>query len=278
MDKPKYLKWIVEEDGIIENFDRPLRCYIIDYNKDTEVLDDWALHIRRHYISDEELEEECDLLEVSPEEYLRENIIPQKGEGLGPTARSNTISEILFSDLLEFIFKYHVPRCRQYNMSGKTVSEHGTDVVGYKFAKEDKKPSKEDRLVAAEVKAVLSQNDISVINKAVVDSIKDEYRISLTLNYMRRKLRDMGKTNEAKEVQRFQFKTKAGYDYKIDYIAAGITSMPSLQKVKKGEKEVQIISGIDGTSLAISDDRSIFFVHGKKLMELAHEVYERCKK
>ena len=59
MDKPKYLKWIVEEDGIIENFDRPLRCYIIDYNKDTEVLDDWALHIRRHYISDEELEEEC---------------------------------------------------------------------------------------------------------------------------------------------------------------------------------------------------------------------------
>jgi len=278
LDKPKYLKWIVEEDGIIENFDKALRCYIIDYNKDTEVLDDWALHIRRHYISDEELEDECDLLEVSPEEYLRKNIIPQKGEGLGPTARSNTISEILFSDLLEFIFEYHVPRCRQYNMSGKTVSEHGTDVVGYKFAKEDKKPSKEDRLVAAEVKAILSKNDISVIKKAIVDSIKDEYRVSLTLNYMRRKLRDMGKSDEAKDVKRFQFKTKSGYDYKIDYIAAGITSMPTLKKVNNGEKEVQIISGIDGTSLAISDDRSIFFVHGKKLMELTHEVYERCKK
>ena len=53
--------------------------------------------------------------------------------------------------------------------------------MGYKFAKEDKRPSKEDRLIAAEVKAILSQNDASVINKAVEDSIKkDEYRISLT--------------------------------------------------------------------------------------------------
>lgn len=273
-----YLKWIVEENGIIENFDKTLKCYNIDYNNDDKVLDDWALHIRRHYISDQELVSECDLFEVSPEEYLRTYIIPQKADGLGPTARSNTISEILFSDLLEYIFEYHVPRCRQYNMSGKTVSEHGTDIVGYKFAKEDKKPSKEDRLVAAEVKAVLSQSDISVINKAVTDSMKDEYRISLTLNYMRRKLRDMKKFNEEKEILRFQLKTKAGYDYKIDYIAAGITSMPMLQKVKKGERELNIIPGIDGTSLAISDDRSIFFVHGKKLMELAHEVYERCKK
>lgn len=179
LDKPKYLKWIVEEAGVIENFNKTLKCFNIDYNNDAEVLDDWALHIRRHYISDQELEEECDLLGVSPEAYLRANIIPQKDEGLGPTARSNTISEILFSDLLEFIFEYHVPRCRQYNMSGKTVSEHGTDIVGYKFAKEDKRPSKEDRLIAAEVKAILSQNDASVINKAVEDSIKkDEYRIS----------------------------------------------------------------------------------------------------
>lgn len=53
--------------------------------------------------------------------------------------------------------------------------------------------------------------------------------------------------------------------------------MPTLQKIKKGDKEVGIITGIDGASLAISDYRSIFFVHGKKLMELAHEVYERCK-
>ena len=131
LDKPKYLKWIVEEAGVIENFNKTLKCFNIDYNNDAEVLDDWALHIRRHYISDQELEEECDLLGVSPEAYLRANIIPQKDEGLGPTARSNTISEILFSDLLEFIFEYHVPRCRQYNMSGKTVSEHGTDIVGY---------------------------------------------------------------------------------------------------------------------------------------------------
>lgn len=278
MDKPEYLRWIVEEAAVIKNFDKTLKCYYISYNDNPDVLDDWALHIRRHYISDEELEEECESLEISPEEYLKTYIIPQKEEGFGPTARSNTISEILFSDLLEFVFEYQVPRCRQYNMSGKTVSEHGTDVIGYKFAKKDKTPSREDMLVATEVKAVLSGNDTSVIKKAVEDSAKDEYRVSLTLNYMRRKLRDMGKNEEAKDIARFQMKTKAGYDYRISYIAAGITSITSLVKEMIDGKEIQVIPGVDGAGLAISDDSSVFFVHGKNLMNLAHEVYERCKK
>lgn len=278
MDKPEYLKWIVAEEGVVKNFDKTLKCYQINYNDDSKVLDDWALHIRRHYISDEELEGECELLDITPEEYLKTYIIPQKTDGMGSTARSNTISEILFSDLLEFIFGYHVPRCRQYNMSGKTVSEHGTDIIGYKLVKKDKKPSKEDTLVATEVKAVLSSEDTSVIDKAVTDSSKDEYRVALTLNYMRRKLRDMKRSDEENDIMRFQLKTKAGYDYQIKYIAAGITSLSSLRKEVLEEKELQVIPGVDGARLAIADDTAVFFVHGKNLMKLAHEVYERCKK
>ena len=39
----------------------------------------------------------------------------------------------------------------------------------------------------------------------ILNSIKkDEYRISLTLNYMRRKLRDMGKIDESNDILRFQ--------------------------------------------------------------------------
>lgn len=278
LDEPKYLKWIVEEEGIIENAEGKIKCYRLNYNNDPDVLDDWALHIRRHYISDTELEEECALLKNSPEEYLTKYIIPQKSEGLGPTARANTLTEILFSDLLEFIFGYHVPRCRQYNMSGKTVSEHGTDVVGYKFYKADKTPSQADSLIATEVKGILSKSDVSVIKKAIADSTKDEFRISLTLNYMRRKLKDMGKIEESNDILRFQTKTKRGYDYHIEYIAAGITSLPLLSQKQIDGKEVHIIPGIDGADLVISDDRNVFFVHGKKLMELAHNVYERCKK
>ena len=278
LDEPKYLKWIVEENGVIENSEKEIKCYRINYNNHPDVLDDWALHIRRHYIGDAELQEECDLFDCSPEEYLTKYIIPQKKEGLGPTARANTITEILFSDLLEFVFEYHVPRCRQHNMSGKTVSEHGSDVIGYKFSKADKKPSILDKLIAMEVKAVLSKSDVSVINKALKDSEKDEFRISLTLNYMRRKLKSMGKIQEANDILRFQTKTNKGYDYQIEYIAAGITSLPLLYQKQIEGKTINIIPGINGNDLVISDDRSIFFVHGKDLMKLAHNVYERCKK
>ncbi len=278
MNEPKYLRWIVEEEGIIENFKGKIKCYRIKYNDDSDVLDDWALHIRRHYISDSELEGECDLLDSAPEDYLINYVIPQKSEGLGSTARSNTLSEILFSDLIEFVYGYHVPRCRQHNMSGKTVSEHGTDVVGYKFYKQDKTPSEADRLIAAEVKAALSKNDVSVISKAMEHSIKDEFRLSLTLNYMRRKLKTMGKMEEANDILRFQTKTKRGHDYHIDYIAAGITSLPALLQKQENKKKVNVIPGIDGRELILSDDRNIFFVHGENLMELTHKVYERCKK
>lgn len=278
MGEPEYLKWIVEKKGVIFNNGIPVKCYKVEYNNDPAILDAWALHIRRHYISDEELADECDLLEITSDDYLKTYVIPQKDEGLGPTARSNTISEILFADLMEFIMGYKVPRCRQYNMSGKTVSEHGTDVIGYKFIKADKKPSINDRLVATEVKAVLSKSDMTVIDSAVKDSGKDEYRVSLTLNYMRKKLKMMGKIEESEDILRFQKKTKKGHDYHIDYVAAGITSLPSIPEKNIDGKTTAVIPEIDGNTLTINNNTSVFFVHGKQLMQLTHEIYERCVK
>lgn len=276
MDKPEYLHWIIKEEGIIENNSIPIKCFRIEYNNDSEVLDDWALHIRRHYISDDELKEDCEILEQTPEEYLRSSVIPQKDVHLGPTSRSNTITEILISDLLEFVYGFHVPRIRQINMSGATVSEHGTDVIGYRFEKEDKTPSSKDKLVAAEVKAVLSKADTSVIKNAIEDSAKDEYRVSQTLNYMRKKLKHYGKTDESKDIERFQLKTKC--DYSIDYVPAGITSLAKLEEVIDGEEKIQVIPGINGNDIQLCRGKCIFFVHGKDLMKLTHEVFERCTK
>lgn len=276
MKAPEYLKWLVEEQGQIENSDKTIKCFKIDYNDDPDVLDAWALHIRKHYIPDDELKADRELLDLTEEQYLRSHVIPQKNDPLGPTARSNTISEILFSDLMEFVYGYHVPRCRQHNMSGKTVSEHGTDVIGYRYAKGRNEPSKDDRLVAVEVKARLSSSDVTVISDAVKDSAKDEFRLSLSLNYMRKKLKEMGKKVESEEICRFQQKTREGYDYIINYVAAGITSIAALESKTVDGRTVEVIPGVDGTTLVIKDDLSIFFVHGKQLMRLTHEVYERC--
>ena len=196
-------------------------------------------------------------------------IIQQKGEPFGPTARSNDISEILFADLFEFILNYEVPRCKQHNRSGKNESEHGTDIIAYRFFAEGKAPHKNDELVAIEVKALLSSNEAGkVIKDAVTDSKKDEDRVSHTLNYYRKKLRFMGKSTEAADVARFQQKTE--YPYRTSYVGAAISCLPAVDK--------KVIVGIMGADLELKTDQSVFYVHGADLMSLTHQVFERCIK
>ena len=178
----------------------------------------------------------------------------------------------MFADLFEFILNYEVPRCKQYNRSGKNESEHGTDIIAYKFFTEGKKPHKNDELVAIEVKARLSSaaptEGYQTIKNAVADSKKDEHRFSHTLNYYRKKLRSMGKVSEAEDVSRFQQKTE--FPYKVSYVGAAISSLPVIEK--------KIFIGIKGKDLALKTDQSIFYIHGEDLMSLTHRVFERCTK
>ena len=269
MDKPLYINWIVKEDGVVFEDQHPLNCYRLSHEIDDNVLDDWAVHIRRNYIPDVELENDAAILNLSVEEYLRQYIIPQKGEPLGPTARSNDISEILFADLFQFILNYEVPRCKQYNRSGKTVSEHGTDIIAYKFINNTKTPNKNDELVAVEVKAELTSKEAcKVIRNAVKDSKKDEVRLSFTLNYYRKKLIMMGKREEAESIARFQQKPEI--PYRLSYVGAAISSVSTIEN--------SIIIGISGEDLKLKTEQSVFYVHGKDLMTLTHRIFERCTK
>lgn len=269
MNRPQYIDWIVKEDGVVFEDHQSLNCYRLSYAIDGTILDDWALHIRRHYVPDSELEEDAALNNLSVEEYLRQFVIPQKDEPFGPTAQSNDISEILFADLFEFVLNYEVPRCKQYNRSGKNESEHGTDVIAYRFFIDEKEPHKKDELIAIEVKALLSSKEASkVIKDAADDSKKDEHRISHTLDYYRKKLRSMGKLSEAESVARFQQKTE--YPYRTAYVGAAISSLPLIKE--------KVIVGIRGADLRLKTGQSVFYVHGADLMSLTHQVYERCIK
>jgi hypothetical protein len=269
MERPQYINWIVKEDGVVLEDQQPLNCYKLSYEIDESILDDWAIHIRRHYVPDDELKEDVALHKLTVAEYLRQYAIPQKEETFGPTARSNDISEILFADLFEFILNYEVPRCKQYNRSGKNESEHGTDIIAYKFYVEGKEPNKNDELVVIEVKARLSSIEAcKTIKDAVTDSKKDEHRFSHTLDYYRKKLRSMGKRTEAADIARFQQKTE--YPYKMSYVGAAISSLPTVEK--------KIIVGVKGSDLKLKTNQSVFYVHGTDLMSLAHQVFERCTK
>jgi hypothetical protein len=268
MQKPKYIKWLVKEKGVTFENGLPLNCYKLDYLFDEEVFDDWALHIRKHYIFDEALNESTQLLKMSAEEYLRKYIVPQKDDELGPTSRSNDITEILVSDLFEFVLDYTVPRWKQQERTGKTLSEHGTDVIAYKFYRSNKTPSLSDELLAIEVKAQLTSDTTNAISSAVKDSKKDEQRHAHTLDVCRKKLKRLNQIEQAQDIARFQLKSE--HDYKTTYIGAGVSSKANIEK--------NIILGISGSDLELKSNQKVFYIHGEKLMQLTHEVYERCVK
>lgn len=154
------------------------------------------------------------------------------------------------------------------NRSGKNNSQQGTDVIAYKYKNTDKTPNDRDELIAAEVKATLSNTDYTPIKNAIVDSRKDEHRLARSINYCRKRLKELGKVEEAEEVKRFLF--KPDNNYRIAYLAAGISSIENVDQI--------IELNVYGEELEIRDNEMIFYVHGKKLMELAHNIYERCCK
>lgn len=268
MKQPAYINWFVEESAVTLEDGVPISCYRLDYLVDEDAYFEWALHLRKHYESDDELKESLETTGMSVEEYLRTRVIPQKSDPFGPTARSNDFTEIMVSDLLEFIHGYTVPRCKQWNRSGKNQSAHGTDILAYKYAKSRNTPNSKDELLAVEVKAGLTSDAYDPINNAVADSNKyDEVRHAHTLNFYRKQLRYLN-GEQANEIARFQQKSE--HDFIITYISAAIISRDKVDN--------KVIMGIRGDDLELRTDNKIFLIHGKKLMELAHEIFERCIK
>lgn len=268
MNPPKYISWFVEEGAVTLEDGAPISCYRLDYSVDDAVYRDWALHLRQHYESDDDLKESLAVTGMSAAEYLRTYVIPQKDDAFGSTSRSNDFTEIMISDLLEFIQGYTVPRCKQRNRSGKTQSEHGTDILAYKYAKSPKAPDSKDELLAVEVKAGLSSDKYAPISDAVADShTYDEVRHALTLNFYRKKLRNIN-NKQAHEIARFQQKSE--HDYIITYIAAAIISRDKIAN--------DVVLGIRGDDLELRKDNKVFLIHGEKLMALAHDIFERCIK
>lgn len=268
MERPSYIDWITEEKGVTIKDGIPIKCYRIDYEEDDAVLNDWALHIRRNYIEDDDLLLDAEINGMTVEQYLRDYVIPKKDEKLGPTVRSGDITEILVSDLLEFIYDYSVPRYKQRNRSGKNNSEHGTDVIAYKFFNGCDSPSEKDELIAAEVKATLTSTGYGPLEKSIKESKKDEQRLARTIDYCRKRLKELGNIEQSGEVARFLL--KPDNNYKLTYAAAGISSCQTI------DQEIEL--SVSGEELQISSKQKIFFIHGKTLMNLAHKIYERCKK
>ena len=267
MEGPRYVRWFVEETTIALSDGTHIPCYRLDHTKDEDVLNEWALHLRRHYESDESLAESVEETGLSAAEYLRDYVLPGT-QNLAAACRSGDFTEILVSDLLEFVHHYKVPRCKQQNRANKDRSTQGTDIVGYRYANSDGTASVKDELVAAEVKGKLSSDNYEVLKKAADDSQVDEFRLATTLNFYRKQLKMSGDIEGARRIARFQQKSEA--QFSIRYLGVGVTSI--------GQIENNVIPDYSSDDLMLSTGHEVFLIHGEKLMTLAHDLYARCMK
>jgi hypothetical protein len=124
---------------------------------------------------------------LSRAEYLSTLVFPAADSQLGPAVRSGDFAEILIADLLEYQFGFWVPRTRYADKSIGDESSKGTDVLGFKFVRDDLVPSAEDILVVAESKAQMSGAKAKpCLQAAVSDSAKDALRKSESRNAAKR--------------------------------------------------------------------------------------------
>lgn len=259
---PKYMPLLIKED-VVTNNNKKIICYNLEFSRDDTILNDWALHIRRHYISDKELQESCLELGLTKEQYLKKFCIPQDYEVLGAQCMSGDFAEIVISDIFEFLYSYRVPRVKMENRSGKNNSEHGTDVIALKC---ESQPSHEDELIVSEVKSNLSNSsDYSVLDKAIKDSQSndiDNHRFAHTLDFLRKKCKEKQEFDLAKMIARFQVKTEK--PYKTIFIPAGINSVASITSNIVIENDKYLTS-----------NRRLIYIHGEKLFELLKDLYWR---
>ena len=91
LPRPCFVDWLVREDEVsIEGCS--VECFRLKGAIDDAALVEWARHIRRHYIRDDELREYSEFFEIGENEYLRENVIPDV-----PQIMAGDFAEIVIS-------------------------------------------------------------------------------------------------------------------------------------------------------------------------------------
>lgn len=268
LPRPDYIKWMVSEaielDGV------STKCYRLDWEIDEALLDAWSLHVRRHYIRDDELLEDCDEFEMGADEYLREYCIPGRTR-LGNAARSGDFAEMLISDALQFIEGYESSRYKQTGRTNKDNSDQGSDVIAYKV-NDPLVANPDDVLCVVEVKARLSKPYLKeAIENAAKDSKKDTsgdlLRLGASLRSISKKSRIEGDETTAGIARRFMNKVER--PYVLEKGAAAVVSMENIEFEMKKLKADQ---------LGLMADEKLIVVHGKRLMDLAHSIFDRCMK
>lgn len=210
--KPPHCLWFEDTDTTLHTSDgKEVRVISFKHQQDEAVLKEWALHFRRHYVSDKDLEEDSVLMGMSKNDYLRKIKFPSTVVP-GPSVRSGDFSEILVADYIQFLMNYYVPRTRYDGKTNPNTSTHGTDILGFKLLSNDKSIS--DELITCEVKGSLVSKNVDVFQNTIEASKKDfDARLPMSLNATMKRLKQRGESESLKTVSRFNNKVANPYTH-----------------------------------------------------------------
>jgi hypothetical protein len=263
----KHVSWLVNTGKTISAAcGAKVEIWELRHTKDKAILSAWAKHFRNHYCFDSDVDALRDGTGHSRADYLKKLKFPDKTIAPGPSIRSGDLAEVLVADYVEYILKFWVPRTRYAEKAVRNESTKGSDILGFKIL-DPKKHSKEDVLAMFESKAQLSTVPrTSRLQDAVNDSAKDHIRKAESLNAAKQRLLNLGDTEGVSRVARFQ--NLADRPYKELYGAAVVLSTAAY--CQKTEMKA------DTSAHPFRKHLSLLLIHGKDLMKLVHDLYERA--
>jgi len=195
MDTGKVLK---TADG------KPVRILELKHTNDDTVLSAWAKHFRSQYCDDSQIDALRTGMNLSRAEYLRKIKFPDRTEAPGPSIRAGDFGEVLVADYVEFALDYWLPRTRYDHKTVRNESTKGSDIIGFKIVDPDR-DDPNDALALFEAKAQFTGSKPNGrLQAAVEDSAKDELRKAESLNAIKQRLLDQGRSAEVLVVERFQ--------------------------------------------------------------------------
>lgn len=265
MNRPRYIDNIKFEKEITLGNGSVIHCYSIDNNFDEITLEDWALHIRRNYISDKSLDLICEC-GVDRCSYLLDRIPSVSSSSLDKfkyRTITGEFAEILVMDFREFVQNEEVFRGRWEAKATPTAPIQGCDIVSFII---DSCSKDKDQLIITESKSQLSSTNYDVLLDAAKDSDKDSTRIGMTLAFLAELFANEQDEEQCKKVARFIRKAEEPYIERFE--GSGLTIDSALSE----ENAKNVLNSYAGTP------KNLYFIYGSGLKELAYDLYERALK
>ncbi|TGL35927.1 hypothetical protein EHQ52_03945 [Leptospira koniambonensis] len=193
--------------------------YSLKDNKHEEFIKSIFERFRLSYISDEELKDKAQLNQISPSEFLKEYILPDKG----------SIKSGDFGEICSFLLTSERSKQKKKSVNGplkwrwkdKNKASPHTDAILF-YRKNPKKATEEDFLISIESKMKATNKKKRHRIQEAVDGAADDkiFRLALTLKWLERKYAKEGNVKEKLLLERYQNPAKNGiYDIKYKAFA-----------------------------------------------------------